>query len=235
MVESLTSEAKWAETLQHLPTWTPPDRPILVIAPHPDDETLGAGGLIAAARMTGIEVRVAAVTDGENAYPDNNSDQIDTLRVLRRQEQLCALGHLGVTSESVLRLALPDSSVQTEQQQLINKLLELVSADTHILAPWRNDFHPDHQACGLAAEEVARIKGARLTSYFFWTWHQGSPDEMRKLPLVCFPLTPDLIEKKSQALQCHRSQLYRQSDDPILPDHLLEPARRSFETYSVSE
>lgn len=234
MVESLTSEAEWAALLRHTSSWELPNSPVLLVAPHPDDETLGAGGLIAAARERGIHVRIVAVTDGENAYPENDSNQIDALRLLRRQEQTCALERLGVSSENIIRLSLPDSAVETRQKDLVSSLLKLVSSDTHLLAPWKDDFHPDHRACGLAAEEVARVSGARLTSYFFWTWHQVLPAEVRRLHLGSFPLTPEIMSRKAEALLCHHSQLNRSSGDPILPEHLLAPARRSFETFLVT-
>ncbi len=235
MVDSLTNELEWAEVLKHVPIWDVPDQPILVIAPHPDDETLGAGGLIAATRRRGISVHVAAVTDGENAYPENTSEQVDALRRLRRAEQRRALDLLGVDSENIVRFSLPDSAVESRQQALIESLMDLVSQETHILAPWREDFHPDHRACGLAAEEVAHRTGARLTSYFFWTWHQGSPTQMRELSLASFPLAPWMMKAKAEALLCHHSQLVQEIGDPILPEKLLAPARRSFETFLVSK
>lgn len=43
---------------------------LVVVAPHPDDEVLGCGGLIAAARAAGVPVLIIALTDGEQAYPD---------------------------------------------------------------------------------------------------------------------------------------------------------------------
>ena len=45
--------------------------PILVLAPHPDDESLGCGGLIAQACAAGIEVHVAILTDGSMSHPNS--------------------------------------------------------------------------------------------------------------------------------------------------------------------
>jgi hypothetical protein len=70
MIVPLVLEDEWIDALGDLPLWDIPPEPILVLAPHPDNETLGAGGFIAAQRSAGIEVMVAAVTDGENAYPN---------------------------------------------------------------------------------------------------------------------------------------------------------------------
>ena len=226
MIVPVVEEAAWMTMLASLPAWDPPAAPVLVIAPHPDDETLAAGGWIAAQRSRGTVVTVAAVTDGENAYPGSPG-----LAALRIGEQTGALARLGVQAENIVRLGLPDSDVSACEQQLVRQLLPLVSAGTHIVAPWRGDFHPDHEACGRAAEQVAYQVGAQLTSWFFWTWHRGAPDLLRGLPLCAFPLDRELLLAKHEALLCHRSQLAHASGEPILPPSLLAPAKRPFEVF----
>jgi len=211
-----------------LPIWHPTQRPIVLIAPHPDDETLGAGGFLAAQRFHGIDVTVVAVTDGENAYAGCKG-----LAAIRRSEQVGALARLGVPAQKIIRFGLPDSNVTMHGRELVERLVPLVSENTHLLAPWRGDFHPDHTACGCAAEEVAHRTGARLASYFFWTWHHGTIPLLSGLPLRSFPLTADFLEAKAEALLFHQSQLAHPSGEPILPPALLDPARRSFEVFSV--
>ena len=226
MIVPLEDERAWLLAFRTLPNWRPSSSPMVVIAPHPDDETLGAGGLIAQQRARGVEVRVVAVTDGENAYPD-----FDGLGALRRMEQEQALEQLGIPLNKVQRLHLPDSNVASHEQALVHSLLPLVARDTHIVAPWSGDFHPDHEACGRAAEEVARRTGATLSYYFFWAWHRGSVSLLNRLSLSSFALDEDCIARKARALECHHSQLVRASGDPILPESLLAPARRPFEVY----
>ena len=144
-----------ANCLSRLPVWDPPGAPMFVIAPHPDDETLGAGGLIARQRMRGSDVVVAAVTDGENCYPDSVG-----MGEIRCLEQEAALKRLGVERDNIVRLRLPDSAVSSNEEELVERLMPLVSSDTHVVAPWSGDFHPDHEACGRAGrksrEEPAR-------------------------------------------------------------------------------
>jgi LmbE family N-acetylglucosaminyl deacetylase len=202
---------------------------MLVIAPHPDDETLGAGGLIARQRMRGTDVIVAAVTDGENCYPD--SVGIGEIRCL---EQEGALKRLGVAREHIVRLRLPDSAVSSNEEELVDRLMPLVSSETHVIAPWPGDFHPDHEACGRAAMEVARRVGACLTFYFFWTWHRGTTQLIKDLSLRSLPLDFQGLRAKTEALLHHRSQLVRESSDPILPELLLGPARRPYEVFLVA-
>src|SRR5690606_30041337 len=79
----------------------------VVVVPHPDDEALAAGGLIAHQRARGREVVVGAVTDGDAAYPDWEGTH---LARVRRREQLEALHRLGVGRHAVHRLGIPDGA-----------------------------------------------------------------------------------------------------------------------------
>jgi LmbE family N-acetylglucosaminyl deacetylase len=229
MIVPLVSEEEWTDVLADLPAWDPRPAPILLIAPHPDDETLGAGGFVTGQCIRGGSVVVVAVTDGENAYGNNS-----LLGQVRRSEQVNAVERLGIPPGNIVRLELPDSGVAAYENELVKLLLPLVSPDTHILAPWRGDFHPDHEACGRAAERIADQTRSQLTSYFFWTWHRGTTASLRELPLRSFPLNNQLLQAKSDALLCHRSQLEHESGEPILPEILLAPARRRFEVFCPS-
>jgi LmbE family N-acetylglucosaminyl deacetylase len=231
MIVPITSEASWLSQLKQLPAWHPSGAPILLVAPHPDDEILGAGGLLAEQCSLGVDVSVVAVTDGEHAYPDGTDST--ELGNLRCAEQTAALQRVGVPAEKIIRLRLPDSDVTSHLAELIARLTPLVSRGSQIIAPWRGDFHPDHESCGIAAAQVARKTGATLTSYFFWTWHRGTPQLLEGLNLRSFPLSVSSLQAKSEALLCHRSQLFRDQAEPILPKSLLGPAERSFETFLV--
>jgi len=228
MITPVVTEAEWLESLRQLPLWIPPNMPTIIISPHPDDETLGLGGLIAHLREKETSVLVVAVTDGENAYENTVG-----LGEVRRVEQINALHHLGVSADQVVRLELPDSDVSSCEQQLVTQLVPLVPEGAHIIAPWPGDFHPDHEASGRAAIEVARRTGTKLTFYFFWTWHRGTPTMLPTEGLHAMELSETALSAKTRALRCHQSQLEHISGEPILPDYLLGPARRGFEVFLV--
>jgi LmbE family N-acetylglucosaminyl deacetylase len=227
MIIPVVVEEEWQHTLAPLPSFECKASRILLVSPHPDDETLGAGAFLAHQRSRGVEVAVAAVTDGENAYRENQG-----LAAIRREEQMAALGKLGVEPAQIHRFALPDSDVTAHTPRLVELLQPLVAAGTCLLAPWTGDFHPDHEACGRAAHEVAARTGASLYWYFFWTWHRGTPETLHVLDLRAFRFDDSLLAIKLAALSCHRSQLHREEEEPVLPERLLAPARRNFEVFA---
>jgi LmbE family N-acetylglucosaminyl deacetylase len=230
VVTPIIAEREWLETLGGVPSWNPPHKRTLIIAPHPDDETLGAGGLIAEQCRRGLHVSVIAVTDGEAAYRNSTG-----LAAIRKREQEQALEKLGVRRRDIVRLRLPDSQVSVHELKLAAMLTPLIPAGTLVLAPWSHDWHPDHEACGRAAERVARNAGAQLIFYLFWIWHQGIPETLSKQNLGNFNLDPQLQAWKRSALDCHASQLACETGPPILPAELREPASRPFETFIVNE
>ena len=221
-----TPEAAWLSHLHGLPDWEPDLAPTVVLAPHPDDETLGCGGLIARLRRLDVPVIVVALTDGEGAYAD-----AEGLAAMRVREQNAALATLGVGAENICRLHLPDRLLTDNEDRVYESVLNLVAPNSHLLAPWQADFHPDHEAAGRAAARVAAEKGLELTSYLFWTWHRGSPETLKDVSPVSLQLSRWERDTKLRALAEHASQFQHPDGQPILSDELLAPARRSFEVY----
>lgn len=226
MIIPVTNEQEWESALANVPGWQPAPVPTIVVAPHPDDETLAAGGLIARLRSCGAPVQVIAVTDGENAYEGDTG--LGPVRVLEQQR---ALQRLGVAADAIHRLRLRDSGVTELESDLERRMEPLLAGAEHIVAPWPNDFHPDHEAAGRVALQLANKYAIPLTFYFFWTWHRGRPDLLQGIALRKLLLTADERQAKLEALRCHTSQLQHRSGEPILPEYLLEPARREYEVF----
>jgi LmbE family N-acetylglucosaminyl deacetylase len=225
-IAPLTPEAAWLPALLGLADWEPPFVPTLVLAPHPDDETLGAGGLIAKLRWAGVPVTIVAITDGEGAYAD--TPHLGGIRVLEQTE---ALRRLGVPECMIHRLHLPDRDVSRYEDKLVDLLLPLVTADMHLIAPWQRDFHPDHEAVGRAAARVAQLKNLTITNYLFWAWHRGQPSMLDGLAITKLALSDSELKSKLHALQAHVSQFEHDDGQPILSPALLAPAQRAFEVY----
>jgi LmbE family N-acetylglucosaminyl deacetylase len=202
----------------------------VVVSPHPDDETLGAGCLIAHQRLRGCRVTLIAVTDGEAAYPGHSR-----LRETRRAEQNAAMRSLGADPADIQRLGLPDGGLAGVEGAVFEKIAPLVDASTLVVAPWPLDPHPDHEVCGRAARRAAAEAGAELIFYFFWTWHRNTVEDLRDLPLYRFEADEVCRAARERALSAYQSQRDGVFGPPILPEELLKPARRTFETYLIDE
>jgi LmbE family N-acetylglucosaminyl deacetylase len=118
------------------------DGPVLVIAPHPDDEVLGAGGTMARLAAEGREVHVCIVTSGEPP----RYDTAQTERV--RAEAARAHERLGVTETHWLGFPAAGLS-ETPHADLNAGIAQLVQAlaPDLVLVPHPGDMHLDHQAC----------------------------------------------------------------------------------------
>jgi len=130
---------------------------------------------------------------------------------------------------------MPDGDVASYEDSLVGQLHDILTPDALLFAPWTLDPHPDHEACGRAAARAVRISGNRLASYLFWTWHRHAPDTLMSANPRCFDLDPELSRAKASALASYRSQMERKGGEPILPDLLLAPARRTFETFIIHD
>ncbi len=182
---------------------------LVVVAAHPDDESLGAGGLIATATRRGIQVVVVSATDGEGSHPDSPTTTPDDLGARRAVEAVQAAAALGVPGERVHQLGLPDGDLGTAEDELTTFLVELVGdgRGTVVVAPWRRDGHPDHEAAGRAASAAARRTGADLWEFPIWFWHWGQPDEAPWTLLHPLELDEPATRAKSQAVAAHATQV----------------------------
>jgi LmbE family N-acetylglucosaminyl deacetylase len=151
------------------------DRRIVVLAAHPDDEVLGVGGLLAELSGRGSQIIVVWATDGEASHPGSHALEPEELAWLRREESQRALAALGVTPMLSVVLGLSDGGLADSLPALRCALRELIGPDDVVLAPWRGDGHPDHEAVGSVAAEVATT----LLEYPIWMWHWATPGDDR--------------------------------------------------------
>ena len=190
----------------------------LVIAPHPDDETLGCGGAIALLRQMGYRVHVMVLSDGYETHPHANNYSRDEFRSVRRQETEEALAVLGVSNDSVDFLNLNDLMIPGESQPGFEEVVRLcrnkvsdLKPDT-ILTPWRRDSHKDHQAAWQITkrtlEEEMLENEIHLVEYSIWALNGNNEHHLPTLSEVNpWRLdTKPVIEKKIQALSAYQSQ-----------------------------
>lgn len=213
-------------------------RRLVVAAAHPDDETLSAGLLLAAAHGAGMDITVVIATAGEASHPESRTWTRELLTHTRRAEAAEAVAVLAPGARLV-HLDLPDSGVAAREDELGRHLAAHVDADTLLVAPWSRDGHADHDAVGRAAERCAAACGALLLQYPIWLWHWGTPDDLPWQRVAALEGTPTLLARKAQALAAHRSQVQPLSplsgDEAVLGKAVLARAHRLVETFVLAD
>jgi LmbE family N-acetylglucosaminyl deacetylase len=229
-----TPEERWLPALERLPEWSPPRSGgrVVVVSPHPDDETLGVGGLLAELLTRSWSVCVVAVTDGEAAHGRQDPVAGGRLARRRRAEQERALRRLAGAGRanrvSIVRLGMPDGGVQAVRADLTAALARpLVGADW-CLAPLAWDGHSDHEATGAAARDAC---GDRIPvgSYPIWAWHWATPCGFPLERAVRVPLSVAARDRKAGALDCFGSQYESIEGGPVVPPHVRVRFERPFE------
>jgi len=188
------------------------DGGLVVLAPHPDDESLACGGIIARACEDGRATRIVVVSDGAGSHPNSRTHPRQKLRTLREAEALEAAHELGLDARNVTFLRLPDRLVPSEGPRAgqavakIVRCLEDVGAKA-LFVSWRHDAHADHQACyRLARAAQCAFPSVRLYEYTVW----GAalpPMTAVEEPTDGFRIDiAALRAKKLRAIAAHRSQ-----------------------------
>jgi bacillithiol biosynthesis deacetylase BshB1 len=196
----------------------------LVIATHPDDAELGAGGSILLLKAQGARVGVLDLTDGEPT-PHGSPE-------IRRRETEAATAVLGLDWRG--NLGLPNRRLVADldaRARLAGALREL--RPRCLFAPYWDDAHPDHVAASAlvdAARFWAKLTKADLPgepfhprrTFYYFSIH------LRTHPRPSFVLdVSDHIGGKMRALECYRSQLIegRPTAPPTLLDDIRDRAR----------
>ncbi|MBD3785142.1 MAG: PIG-L family deacetylase, partial [Micrococcales bacterium] len=205
---------------------------LLVLAAHPDDESLGVGGLVALAGRHGLPVRVVVATDGEASHPEATAWTPELLGRVRRSEVEAAVERL-VAGAVVEHLGMPDGGLDALEEVLADAVAGRTGPRTLLLAPWLDDGHPDHDAAGRAALEAGRRSGAAVAHYPLWLWHWGTPDDLNWSRVHVVELDRAALDAREAALAAHRSQTTPigpgAGDEPVVTGPVLRRARRLVE------
>jgi N-acetylglucosamine malate deacetylase 1 len=201
-----------------------PSLDYLVIAPHPDDAELGAGGAILLLKAQGASVGVLDLTDGEPT-PHGSPE-------IRRRETDSASAILGLDWRGNLGLVNRRLEADLESRARLAGMIRQLRP-RFLLAPYWEDAHPDHVAAS-ALVDAARF-WAKLTKtdlpgepffperilYYFSVHLRLHPK-----PSFVLDVTPH-IDRKMEAIACYRSQFIegRPTTPPTLLDDLRDRAR----------
>jgi LmbE family N-acetylglucosaminyl deacetylase len=216
------------------------DYGVLILAPHPDDESLGCGGLIAECCARHRPPFVLILTDGAGSHPSSQKFSAGHLRAIREAEARAAVAALGLDDDRIGFLRLPDTAAPHEGKKFEEAVAAIVRVAERwgcraIASPWRHDPHGDHLACHRMAQAAAARLGLRQIAYPIWGWTLPPDEEINddvdgaRLDISAH------LQAKRRAIAAHASQHGKVvTDDPngfSLPEKLLEVFERPYEVF----
>lgn len=190
---------------------------ILVVEAHPDDAEWYCGGTIAKLAREGADITFVICTEGDKGSYAPQTNPVE-LAARRKIEQEAARALLGV--REVLYLGIPDGelAVTFELRRRLALLYRKLRPEMlFTFDPWRRDeFHPDHRACGTVALD-ARM-AAKMPLYYpdqdelapwavseLWLFSPGAPNH--------FVDVTDTFETCLAALKLHASQSVAEAEN----------------------
>ena len=238
-VSALGRNFLWSVMLAHGQEYRPEDfkRSTIVFSPHQDDETLGCGGLIARKKQAGAQLKLVFMTDGSRSHRGLIAES--KLRAMRRLEAVHAARVLGVPENDIVFLEVADGTLMAEQgkiKEVVKEILRNVQPK-EIFVPYFRESPSDHIATNLIVLEAIREMKFDAVVYEYPIWFlcqwpfvrfAGSLRQrlslVKRLPMYRFGLwlvkdfrclldMHDVLDKKREALACHRSQMTRMSND----------------------
>jgi LmbE family N-acetylglucosaminyl deacetylase len=199
---------------------------VLAIVPHPDDETLGCGGLIAMLARQQSQFYFVFVTDGGASHPPSVAWPSRRLARRRKAEAIEALHRLGVGDASRRFLKLADAAMpephSVEWNAAVSELVDIVKKFQPDLAllPWRRDPHCDHRNSWQLAQTAFQRACTRpvVLEYAIWLDEFGTPEDQPR-PEEALRVVYDVssvLAAKQAAIAAHVSQTTSLiDDDPI--------------------
>ena len=129
----------------------------LVLSPHPDDETIGCGLLLAQMAQGGHPTSVALVTDGGGGwYSSTPRPTPEGIVQIRHGEWHRALDALGVPKEGRFEFGFPDGTLSDHEGDLAERIGDLLRnlSPSQVFVTKPSDLHPDHRALARATRRA---------------------------------------------------------------------------------
>jgi LmbE family N-acetylglucosaminyl deacetylase len=171
---------------------------ILVISPHPDDESIGCGGTVRKHVLEGGNVEVVFLTSGEKgvkgAAPEKTSK-------IREQEAQASLKILGVTKSEFWRE--PDGSMEVKEDLILRLQQKIETQQTALIyVPHEMEDHPDHKAAALLVKKAVAKLDHHTVKPVVWMYEVWTP--IQKIEHIVD--ISAYVDVKRRAIQAHKCQ-----------------------------
>lgn len=164
---------------------------VLVIAPHPDDETLGCGGTILRLHQEGAKTAVLLMTDGNS---DRKGCDISSTRI-KEFERATEI----IKFDKVFTLSYPDGKLgehRSQAKERVEQIIHETNPDL-IFTPYFLDMNKDHISTNLIIKDASACFNTNIAMYEIWT------------PILypdCYMNVSDTFDKKLAAIECYKTQ-----------------------------
>jgi LmbE family N-acetylglucosaminyl deacetylase len=176
----------------------PDKKNVLVISPHPDDEAIGCGGVIAAHVAEGDRVEVIFLTSGEKG--GHGRPEADTRRV-REEEARQAAATLGLAN--IEFWGQPDGAVRATSA-ITRRLAEKIGVRQIdvLYVPHHAEAHPDHKAAARLVKKAVDLLAPGLVKPAVWMYEVWTP--LQELDYIVD--ISAFVDTKRRAIQAHKCQ-----------------------------
>ena len=183
-------------------------RSCVVLAPHPDDETLGCGATVMRKIDGGAGVQVIVISDGATWPPWRTSEENIAVRDAELRAS-CRI--LGLADEAVTHLSFPETRLDGAGDALVDAVADAVRshAPDEVYVTSEADPHSDHAPLARATKRALTGRAVRLLAYPVWQWER--PRSWARTVAAASPAetvsTVGYLERKRQAVEVFSSQM----------------------------
>lgn len=206
----------------------------LIVAPHPDDEVIGCGGLIARLVAEGHRPEIIVMTGGGGSHRGCCATPEDEIITARRVLTRDALSILGVPAENIHELDFVDGSISEESCQT-TRLAELIAElrPDNVVVPHWGEGWSDHVATARIVKSLVKDRPVNVWEYCVWMWFYNVWRGLDWDSARCLTLSGSEHELKLRAMDAYTTQLAPcgRPWSGVLPEVFLNANRGKKEIY----
>jgi LmbE family N-acetylglucosaminyl deacetylase len=218
-------------------------RNIIIVAPHPDDEVLGAGGIIISNIKKGVDVAIVFLTDGENSNEDIKKEVVAKERIKISESVLL---QIGIKKNNISRFHLEDGKLNDLRKDIydnavsnLSLLIKTKKPDAVFVTHPKETWPYDHiTAYNMTVEAVKNSKiNCKIYGYWVWVWYS--------LPIRCYNKVEwkntfrvdvkDVISKKRELINLYLEPKteYGKPWSGVLPEPLIKSFEYPYEVITL--